>query len=62
MLGEGGTEFSEFEAAARKFQARVVDLSEDDLKALRTIIDALKADLAALEAAEAVEAGGGDVK
>ena len=59
MLGEGGTPFEELEAAVRKFVARDVDASEseDELKRLRAIIDGLRADLAALEAAEAVAAG-----
>jgi hypothetical protein len=46
MLGEGGTPLDELLAAIRKYQAREVDPGDDDLKALRAGIDALKNELA----------------
>ena len=63
MLGEGGTPLDKVLAAIREFQAREVDPSEgeDDLKLLRSIIDALKAELAA-QTARAVHAVGCDDK
>ncbi|HLQ17271.1 MAG TPA: hypothetical protein VK256_15605 [Candidatus Eisenbacteria bacterium] len=49
--------------AIREYRAREVDPSEseDDLKRLRSIIDALKAELAT-QTARAVQAVGGDDK
>src|SRR6202162_3940504 len=45
MLGEGGTEFSDLEEAARAFQAR--GESGVDLKRFRAVIDSLEGDFAA---------------
>ena len=64
MLGEGGTPLEKLLAAIREYQARPLDPNEDedDLKLLRSIIDGLNADLAALETEEAVQAVEGDDK
>jgi len=64
MLGEGGTPLDELLEAIREYRARPLDPNEDedDLKLLRSVIDMLKAKLAALETEEAVQAVGGDAK
>ena len=55
MLGEGGTNLLEFEAAARKFLARD-ERGGIDMKRYRGIIDALDGDFAS-EARDAQKAG-----
>src|ERR1700704_1776984 len=55
MLGEGGTDLLEFEAAARKFLARD-ERGGIDMKRYRGIIDALDGDFAS-EARDAQKAG-----
>ncbi|GAC1669083.1 MAG: hypothetical protein PVS3B2_09250 [Candidatus Dormibacteraceae bacterium] len=62
MLGDGGTPLSKLKAAIGEYRAREVDPSEDDLNLLRSIIDALKAELVALEAARPVPERGGEGK
>jgi hypothetical protein len=47
MLGEGGTALSKLEAAIREFQASKGRRVE--FKGLRTVIDALKCELASVE-------------
>jgi hypothetical protein len=62
MLGEGGTPLDKLLAAIGEYRAREVDPMDDDLKLLRSIIDALKAELVALETTQPVPARGGDGK
>jgi len=61
MLGEGGTPLEKVLTAIREYQAREVDPSEGeaDLKLLRSIIDALKAELSA-QTARTLQAVGCD--
>ncbi len=55
MLGEGGTPFAEFQAAARKFLART-ERGNFDLPAYRAVIDALDGDFGS-EARDAQKSG-----
>jgi hypothetical protein len=55
MLGEGGTPFAEFQAAARKFLART-ERGNLDLPAYRAVIDALDGDFGS-EARHAQKSG-----
>src|ERR1700736_2273886 len=55
MLGEGGTPFEEFQAAARKFLART-ERGDLDLAEYRSVVDALDGDFGS-EARDAQKAG-----